>query len=100
MELVWLLWADIWIIVVTILNKIVLANLFPVFEIGPWYAETPDWEVTESIPIKDINWCESLNLVISPTSDKNKAELNSPKPVIELIYMHYYLVYWQAYLFY
>jgi hypothetical protein len=42
-------------IVVTTLNKIVLPNLQPVLEIGPWYAETPDWDVTESIPIKDIN---------------------------------------------
>ena len=67
------------------MNRIVLPNLHPVFEIGPWYAETPDWEVTESIPIKDMNWYLSSNLVISPTSAKNKAVENSPKPGIEFI---------------
>ena len=46
--------ADIWIIVVIILNNIVLPNLHPDFDIGPWYAETPDCEVIESIPINDI----------------------------------------------
>ena len=79
------MWALIWIIVVTILNNIVLANLQPVLEIGPWYSDVPDCDVTESIPIKEINSFLSLNLVISPTSAKNKAVENSPKPGIELI---------------
>ena len=83
------LWADIWINVVTTLNKIVLPNLQPVLEIGPWYAAIPDCDVTESIPINDMNWDLSSNLVISPTSAKNNAVENSPKPGIEFIILKF-----------
>ena len=78
-------------IVVTTLKRIVLLNLHPVLDIGPWYAETPDCEVTESIPIKEMNWYLSSNLVISPTSAKNKAVENSPNPGIELIILKSFL---------
>lgn len=67
------------------MNRIVLPNLHPVFDIGSWYSETPDWEVTESIPIKDMNWYLSSNLVTFPTSAKNKAVENSPKPELKLL---------------
>ena len=72
-------------IVVTTLNKIVLPNLQPVLEIGPWYTAIPDCDVTESIPMNDMNWYLSSNFVISPTSVKNNDVANSPKPGIVFI---------------
>ena len=60
----------------------------PVFDIGPWYAAFPDWEVIESIPINDINWYLLSNLLISPTSAKNNAVEKSPNPGIEFIILN------------